>query len=339
MKILIVGRCVADWHESAWLRAVLEIGYDAELFCTKGVSSFFDRLQRRILFGPLILKINRSLIKYISTSLPDVVVLYRALEISGDTVKSISNLGITVVTYNNDNILGFLGKKRYWAFYKRQIKVSDLNFVYRASDVVYFRKLNPPVYVLKSHYIPWLHLKNSNSQIERDIDLSFLGHYEPDGRDNLMASILRKFTDKNIVLKGSNWMKSTQRSAWNGKDTSEVVGVEYSRLLQQSKISICFLSTWNNDQYTRRVFEIPAAGGLLLCQRTNDLKSLYKEGDEAIFFDGEYELINQLKFLFENPLEIESIAAAGHRRALSSGYDIHSRMNEWIAALNKVKKI
>ncbi|WGU68927.1 glycosyltransferase [Capnocytophaga canimorsus] len=45
-----------------------------------------------------------------------------------------------------------------------------------------------------------------------------------------------------------------------------------------------FLSKLNNDQYTRRCFEIPACGTMMLSERTPTLQEFYTENEEIVFF-------------------------------------------------------
>ena len=88
----------------------------------------------------------------------------------------------------------------------------------------------------------------------------------------------------------------------------------------------------NNDKYTRRCFEIPACGTMMLAQKTNELKSLYKEGTEAAFFSGKEDLLDKIIFyLQENRYNI--IGEKGKIRAIKSGYDVNSRVKEFIDIL------
>jgi len=63
-----------------------------------------------------------------------------------------------------------------------------------------------------------------------------------------------------------------------------VYGKEYRQALCDAKLGACFLSKWNGDEYTRRVFEIPACGVMLLAERTRTMESLFKEGRDAECF-------------------------------------------------------
>ncbi len=63
-----------------------------------------------------------------------------------------------------------------------------------------------------------------------------------------------------------------------------VTGIEYNYAICGSKITLCFLSKINSDTYTRRNFEVPAMGKLMLSEYSQDLEIIFKENEEMVFF-------------------------------------------------------
>ena len=84
----------------------------------------------------------------------------------------------------------------------------------------------------------------------------------------------------------------------------------------------------NRDVYTRRCFEIPSLGKLLLCERTLEMQELFKEDEEAVYFSNKQELLEKIEWLLSNPSKIDQISKAGYKRAYRDGHDIKSRSIE-----------
>jgi spore maturation protein CgeB len=52
-----------------------------------------------------------------------------------------------------------------------------------------------------------------------------------------------------------------------------------------------------------------------------------------VFFSSAEELVDKASFYLRHPDLRDEVARGGERRGLTSGYDIHSRMREWLALL------
>ncbi len=335
MKILLAGYFSTFWHEEAWVRALTELGHQVIPF---RMSSYFSaniygRIQDRFLFGPAVNKLNTDLVERVRELMPDIVLCYRALPVKPETVEKLVREGRTrnrvVVSYNNDNAYGQLSGKAYWRLYKRTVPYFDLHLAYREADLVHLGGRSS-AYVLHPHHLPWLHrVLPASEHVGWKSDICFLGHFEPDRRrpelDGLMKAVPATYR-----LHGSQWAENSEHMAWRGLDTRELQGIDYVRALNGTKIALVFFSTWNADTFTRRVFEIPACGTMMLSQRTDTMLGLYTEDTEAVYYESIEELIDKARFYLKNDTARKRVAEAGLRRSQSSGYDIHSRMKEWL---------
>lgn len=343
LRILIAGYFSAFWHEGAWCRALRELGHEVIEFPIKPYFSknLLGRLQDRFMVGPAIDRINADLLRAVSAAKPDVVLCYRALPLKSDTIRELTttmaNAGL-VVCYNNDNAFGELGNKAYWRLFKKAIPQYDLHLVYRDSDVPH---LGPDVssHILHPHYLPWLHRCLSKDEIiEWQSDICFLGHFEPDRRQHELNFLMNHVSAK-YRLHGSFWAENSQGMAWKGMDTSELQGEDYVRALNGSKIALVFFSTWNKDTFTRRVFEIPACGTMMLSQRTETMQTLYQEDKEAVYFSGADELVDKARYYLTHDAARHAIIEAARTRCMNSGYDIYSRMRQWLTVVDSMRGI
>jgi spore maturation protein CgeB len=103
-----------------------------------------------------------------------------------------------------------------------------------------------------------------------------------------------------------------------------LTGDDYADALSNSAISLCFLRKQNRDLHTSRSFEIPACGGFMLAERTDEHREYFSEGAEAIYFDNSDELLRQARRWLADPEGRARIAAAARARCLASNYSYHS---------------
>jgi spore maturation protein CgeB len=114
-----------------------------------------------------------------------------------------------------------------------------------------------------------------------------------------------------------------------------VYGDDYSKALCGAKLCLCFLSRLNRDSYTRRTFEIPACGRLMLSERTADLSRLFAEDREALFFSSTEELVSKVQEWVKDDARRDTAALAGLCRCWDGGHDVISRMREMLMSLQK----
>ena len=128
------------------------------------------------------------------------------------------------------------------------------------------------------------------------------------------------------IFGGALWTKSVLRKLnWSRGKITPVYQDDYIKALCGSKLALCFLSKINRDTYTRRCFEIPATGSVLVCERTDDLTRLFKEDDEAVFFSSPQELVKKVKALLKDESRRLKIAKAGLARVQADDHSVVGR--------------
>jgi len=242
----------------------------------------------------------------------------------------------TFCQYANDNPFNKAAKPGLWRNYLASIKYFDLNFSYRHNNIWdYHRYGAKNVHLLRAYFIPAVDYPEPLNTIPERFkyDVVFAGHYEDDGRVEMLEAICE--TGFNLRLYGGGWDAALLRLRADSPlraqfPVSPVTGAEYRYAICGAKVALCFLSTLNHDTYTRRSFQIPAMKTAMLSQYTDDLATLFKPDEEAMFFRDKIELLDKLKLLIGDPAIRASIAEAGYRRIYADGHDVRARMGAWL---------
>lgn len=337
-SITLIGNLNFRHRSLAWSSTLNQLGHKVTCL-PEPLSNMSNilryRVQKHLLIGPDFSSALKQTKNDILALKNEINIFHKSLAFGATDISYISeNSSSLNILYNNDNVFGPLSRKLYFRKLKSAISKYDLILAYRHSDIQnYYSAGAKNVYHLMSYYLPEVHFPYDFEN--RNIDLCFLGHYENDSRNTYVKSILTNI-DANFILKGVDWDKSPIFPLLKDFDTSPVYFNDYADFLRNSKIGLCFLSKLNLDTYTRRVFEIPACGAMLLSERTDVLQELYTEDKEAIYFSSTDELIDKVNFYLKNDHIRLKIARNGYNRCISSNYDIKSRLTSMFSFIDKL---
>lgn len=344
MKILVIGSFAYHMYAPAFFDAWKKLGYtvfkvDSSKYVLPG-NSFFSKLlnkfQSKYHYGLPIFRLNRDILKIFQQIKPDLVFLYRCNHVFDNTLKRIKDKTI-VFSYNNDDPFAITVPKLFDGNYVGNCKYCDLVYVYRPKNIIdfqnigiYHTKLLLPYYLSSSNYpIP---------EIKKDIPIAFAGHFEDDGRDKVIKAMYDAGLPVSI-FGGDYWItKSSLYEQLKPIINEPKSGVEYNMLLNRFHIALVFLSKRNNDTYTRRCFEIPAAKTLMLSPYTQDLDNLFPEDECAVYYRSTEDLIAKCKYLISHPEDVKRIADAGYERLKIIGGSEIDRCKEIIKDYDIIKK-
>jgi spore maturation protein CgeB len=350
-RILIVGDYMWPWYQEACATALENIGCEVLRFgwfddfwrwqegrSEPHYNSIWNRIQYRLHTGPIVWKITRRLKDLAISQRPDIIWYYNVQLINSDAVKSLKKaLPNTIfVQYANDNPFSAAAKPGLWRNYLNCIPLFDVHFSYRLNNFVDYQRCGAQsIHLLRSYFIP-----EEDYPLDQDAiparfkcDVVFAGHYEDDGRVEMLESICDSGFQLNLF--GGGWDEALPKLRPNSPlrvlfPISPATKVDYRYAIGGAKVALCFLSTLNLDTYTRRCFQIPAMKVAMLSQYTDDLATLFVQDTEAVFFRDKQELIAKLDQLLSNDAWRQSVALAGYAKVYAAGHDVTSRMKAWL---------
>jgi spore maturation protein CgeB len=174
---------------------------------------------------------------------------------------------------------------------------------------------------------------SSIDQSKYAAEVGFIGSYAA-ARCNSIASLIRAGID--VAIRGDGWQQAAKWSLlkphWRGPS---IYGDEYAKAISGMEIALHFLRRENRDEQDSRTFEIPACGSFMLAERSDAHERLFQEGQEAVFFDDDSDLLEKVRYYQNRPAERNRIAQAGRKRCVEDGYDHRARLLELLARVLK----
>jgi spore maturation protein CgeB len=354
VKILIAGDWHSELHEEAVFHAFERLGHEAFKFSWHryfkprgwiGRSALpFYKAQNKYLTGPAVSRLNRELLDLVLQVKPDVVFVYRGTHVYPRTLQAMQRQlrGTVVVGYNNDDPFSPHHPRWMWRHFLSGIPHYDLVLAYRQHNVAeYLAAGARRVELLRSWFVPERNHPVQLTEAEKEqyaCDVVFIGHYEDDGRLAYLEEAARRGWHLRIFGPGYDWDPVIRNSPLLAGHVPVRLlwGEDYNRALCGAKVALCFFSQLNRDTYTRRCFEIPASGTVLLSKYTDDVAGLFRADQEAVFFRDANEMCASIENLLVDESLRSRIAHAGTQRVWDDGHDVVSRMRNVLAWVNEI---
>lgn len=350
-EILIVGEWCWPWYQEACAKQIQMLGWNVTKFGWNNLyrkfiknksdvkyHSIYHRVEYYFQQGPIAAYINNKLYKLVVKKKPDYIWFYNALLITENTISKIKKKfpEIQLCQFSNDNPFSSKANKIYWRHFIKSIKLHDHHFCYRAENQKDFKKYGVKnAKVLRSYFIPSDDYPLERGKIEKKFksDVVFAGHYEDDGRLEVLTEIYK--LGYKLKLFGGGWNNillnlDNSHPLKKFYPVYPATGKNYRKAICGALVALCFLSKINHDTYTRRNFQIPAMRIPVLSEYSNDLSSLFKENKEIVFFRNKNECISKLKWLISNPKTRIKISIGGYKRVNKDKHDVHNRMKQFL---------
>lgn len=285
--------------------------------------SKFERiLAYRFKTGPLVNKVNITILKSALKNEYDMVWVEKGVLLRSRTVKFLKSLTNLLIHYTPDPAFLFHKSRKFikcLPFYDKVVttKSFELNEYYKHKDAA-------SVIFVTQAFSQKLHI-NSKKFKERENGIVFIGHHE-NGREEYLQYLLDK--RYKVILSGRGWDTFVKRNVkkanfrFLGKKT---YGIEYAKALNNYKYSIGFLSEWIPEKHTTRTFEIPACGCLLLTPDNEELRGIFRQ-DEALFYNSKEDLLSKLEQLTDE--EENQLAFQGYERVVNGPFSHYSIMKQ-----------
>ncbi len=264
---------------------------------------------------------NKQIRKLVAANKYDVVWIDKGLTIAPETLRFIkeSSPQTIIVSYSPDNMALRHNQSQQ---YLECIPLYDYivtNKSYIIDDLKSLGAKNV-IFVDNTYESSFHHPYQLTDKDYKELggEVGFVGTWEEERCKSLMY-----LADHGIrvrVFGKGRWANYINYSPNLKIELKSLDGDDYCKSLQAFSISLCFLRKMNYDQQTTRSVEIPACGGFMLAERTEEHQSLFKEGEEADFFSSDSELLEKCRYYLLHSDLRNTIAKAGYDRCHKSDY-------------------
>ncbi|WP_218948874.1 glycosyltransferase [Acinetobacter sp. YH16039] len=274
---------------------------------------------------------NENIILKAKDIYPDIIWIDKGIGIKKETLIRLKkdHPKIIIIGYSPDEMTKrhnqsreFLESLPYYDAYITTKSYAVENLKRLGAKQVYFVN---NAYEEKFHYPREL---NNNDRENLKADVGFIGMWEKNRAESIIY--LAKKGLKVRVWGGGRWLLYQNKIENLIIEDKALFSEEYSKALSAIKINLCFLRKMNNDLQTTRTMEIPACGGFMLAERTQEHEQLFVDEKEAVFFSTNQELYEKCMFYLSNENIRTSIAQAGYQKCLSAGYSNYNTLKSVI---------
>ncbi len=325
MKILCVGPQWRGSNAGGLFRALSRKGeyidvVDEYYYLSFHASDIKIKVLQKLIRPLQVKEFNKAITDAINLFKPDVLFIYKGAFVVPQTLHYAKKKNCRLVLFYPD-----VSMTAHGGYLPQDIPLYELVFTTKTFGI---RDLKDTFGVSNTIFIPHgfdpdIHRMLNISEKDKQTfgcDVSFIGTYSPK-KEQLLAVVRKAIPDINLKIWGNQWSRSSEPVLKDCIQHTAVSGDMYAIAIQCSKINLGILSekvsgASSGDLITSRTFHIPGSAGFLLHEKNEESVDYFMQDAEAGFFDGEEDLVAQVKKYLADDALRERVRMAGYQRAL-----------------------
>ncbi|MFI9508165.1 glycosyltransferase [Nocardia sp. NPDC052566] len=257
---------------------------------------------------------------------PDLLFAFKAVHL--DQQRLLSTPAPLRVHYSPDDVANAYNTTPDYLAYERDWDMVVTTKSYNVAEL-HARGVAAALFV-RSAYDPSLHYPCARRDTRRFL-AGFIGACRPDRRAAVIE--LADTYGERLLVRGPGWRRVPSLRRTDAVLGGAVYGADFSAAVASVTANLVLLNSDNRDTQTCRTFEVPAAGGLFVGERTDEHAALLDDGTECFLFSEPAELHDILGRCAADPALASRVAAAGCRRIRTEWHSYVDRAREIIDAL------
>lgn len=299
--------------------------------------SLFNKIERRLFpnRNNLYRGLNQFIIEQIGREKPDIVLVFKGMEIFPETLQYLRKQNILLTNFNPDH--PFLKTSRSTALRNMMQGIChyNLHFTYN-QDVL--KKIQseydvPTVYLPFGYELPAdLELSNSEDEI---LAVCFIGT-----ADSIRLNHINTLLEAGVPVHvyGSEWLRfANSNSQLQLKINAPVYNQDFWKVVRRYRVQLNVFRPHNIRSHNMRTFEMPAAGTIMLAPDSPEHRLFFEEGKEAFFYKNTSDMVLKAQqILTMTKLEADKVRYDARKRSVKSDYSYANRAKTVKSTLDKL---
>jgi spore maturation protein CgeB len=341
MKIVLISESVREGWAQTFKRSFEQLGHSVTIVDDQEIYRTSSRLARNRYLHHLLWRVLASfaqpkMLSAVVREKPDLILIFKGWLWQPRTLRALKTAlpQMVLMNYNPDSPFNreLHGNANNWI--RKSIPIFDAYFIWSRELVKKIKEYGARrSEYLACGYDPELHSPVFVTPAEAEhfgSDVAFVGSWDKEREDWIRALL-----DYKIRIWGNSWEKAAPdvRAVWTG---TAAVGEDFSKVCAASKIILDFLRLQNRSSHNMKTFEIPAAKGFMLSERSAEQQGLFEEGKEAAYFTGKAELRQKIDHYLPLAEERQKIANAGYTRLVAGKNSYTDRCQRILEVYNEL---
>ncbi|WP_293297047.1 glycosyltransferase [Pedobacter sp. UBA4863] len=335
MKLLIIGDDAVWAIENYYAKHLQKQGLNCKIFNAGGLyrkhyTTIWDKLKHKIYPTSLLKKINDQILNYVDHFQPQVIWVFKGMEIMPKTLTILKQKGYFLVNYNPDHPFIFSSRGSGNKHVTKSIRLYNLHFSYHPEVI----KRIEFDYAIPCESLPFafeesaMHLDNGyNDEIN---EVAFIGN--PDQiRKKVVDTIAKAGIKVNVF--GHAWHKFVKNNHFITVHEA-VYGDTFWQIMQTYRVQLNIFRPHNIGSHNMRSFEIPSIGGIMLSPTSNQHLTFFTSNQEAFFYDDEHTMLANIKYILALPKQ-QAMAIRVAARAKAKSYTYEQRTADFLSKLKQ----
>ncbi|HEY4147660.1 MAG TPA: glycosyltransferase, partial [Chitinophagaceae bacterium] len=282
-------------------------------------------------------QVNKGLLQKAREEKPDVIWVFKGMEIYPDTLAQLRKEGFKLANFNPDHPFIITSKGSGNKNVVDSVGLYDLFFCYQ-------RELQREIekrFSIPTVFLPFAYdtgdLTYADPQSVNEISrLCFQGNPDP-----YRAKMIGFLADAGISVDvyGHGWDKTPVMYNKGINIFPIATRKQFWYKNQEYRVQLNLFREYNFGSHNMRTFEIPVVGGIQLSTYSEEQAEFFKEGEEIFFFRDPGDLVQKTKALLALPKEeADLLRQKARNRSLVSGYSFEDRAKTVMAAFKQLSR-